>query len=113
MYIICNRAIPPDTFDPLQLLEERPLWTRTALQHRVKLKETFLRCLLSVLCYKFLSMPFKNLWVRLGYDPRSDPSSKQYQAIDYRVPQDLMGMVPESSRKGGYRGLDSGMSLDY
>ncbi|XP_064395754.1 general transcription factor 3C polypeptide 5-like isoform X2 [Halichondria panicea] len=90
------------------LLEERPLWTRTALQHRVKLKETFLRCLLSVLCYKFLSMPFKNLWVRLGYDPRSDPSSKQYQAIDYRVPQDLMGMVPESSRKGGYRGLDSG-----
>ena len=61
--------------------------------------------LLSVLCYKFLSMPYKNLWVRFGYDPRSDPVSKVYQAIDYRVPQDVLAMVPESRR--GHRGLAS------
>lgn len=88
------------------LFEERPVWSRTALQYHVKLPQTFLRRLLSVLCYKFLNIPYKNLWVKLGYDPRTDPSSKIYQAIDYRAPQDVLNMVPES-RRGGARGLDT------
>lgn len=92
----------------LQLFEERPLWSRTALQYRVKLTDTFLRCLLSVLCYKFLSMPFKHLWVKFGYDPRQDPSSKRYQSIDYRVPQDLMAMIPESRKQKPCRIQDTG-----
>lgn len=53
-------------------------------------------------------MPFKNLWVKFGYDPREDPSSKCYQSIDYRVPIDLMAMVPDTNRQKSLRGLDSG-----
>ncbi len=87
------------------------MWTRSALQYKVKLTDTFLRCLLSNLCYKFLSMPFKNLWIKLGYDPRKDPSSKCYQSIDYRVPQDLLVMVPDTGRQKAYRGLESGNAL--
>ena len=45
--------------------------------------------LLALVAYNVTSGPFKTLWVKLGYDPRQDPSSKRYQCFDFRVPRDV------------------------
>lgn len=29
--------------------------------------------------------PWKGLWIRRGYDPRTDPTSHKYQAVEYRL----------------------------
>ena len=45
--------------------------------------------LLVLVGYYFTSGPWKKLWVKFGYDPRSDPSSKKYQCLDFRLPKDV------------------------
>ncbi|KAH9642748.1 hypothetical protein HF086_010401 [Spodoptera exigua] len=29
--------------------------------------------------------PWRSMWVRYGYDPRKDPSSRKYQTLDFRL----------------------------
>jgi len=40
------------------------------------------------LCYKFRNGPWKNAWTRRGYDPRTDPSARQWQCIEYHLPSE-------------------------
>ena len=44
--------------------------------------------LLARLCYKFRNGPWKGALIRRGYDPRTDPSSRQYQVLEYTLPAD-------------------------
>ena len=48
------------------------------------LKDRF-KCLLPLVAYYFNTGPWRNMWVRLGYDPRADPAAWRYQIIDYRT----------------------------
>lgn len=57
--------------------------------------------LLALISYYFTSGPWKTLWVKLGYDPRSTPASKVYQCLDFRVPKDLIWMM--ESKKERYK----------
>lgn len=60
---------------------------------------------LPLIAYNFMSGPFKRLWIKLGYDPRSDPCSKIYQSLDIRVPKNAT--VIESHTHSRVGGVDS------
>jgi general transcription factor 3C polypeptide 5 (transcription factor C subunit 1) len=86
-----------------QLFEERPIWSRIGIQSRIKLHSVVIRSLLALVSYYFTSGPWKTLWVRLGYDPRSSPESKVYQCLDYRIPRDIAIVSTLESRKVKHR----------
>ena len=48
---------------------------------------------LAVVAYRFSGGPWRNLWIRYGFDPRLDPSSRIYQGIDFRVPTDKVALL--------------------
>lgn len=37
--------------------------------------------------YYFNTGPWRNLWVKFGYDPRTDSASWCYQTFDFRIRQ--------------------------
>ncbi|XP_022191449.2 general transcription factor 3C polypeptide 5 [Nilaparvata lugens] len=69
-----------------QCFERRPIWSKTALVYETKYRNDEIKYLLPSVAYHFVSGPFRVMWVRIGYDPRKDPSSRIYQTLDYRIP---------------------------
>lgn len=71
-----------------ELFMKRPVWLRSSLDEH--LPQTFTswkkKIAFSRTCYIFSDGPWRGCMCRLGYDPRSDPSSRMYQIIDYRDP---------------------------
>lgn len=66
--------------------QERPVWIRRAVLHGVsdELKKRFKR-VGPLVGYNFVgSSPFYQAWIRYGYDPRKDPSARQYQVLEVR-----------------------------
>ncbi|OQR82812.1 hypothetical protein ACHHYP_15478 [Achlya hypogyna] len=71
--------------------EERPIWQRhtlfensSAAERRVALR------FLPFMCYIFLNGPWRGMWVRMGYDPRTTPSSAPYQMLEIRGNRELV-----------------------
>ncbi|KAK7083684.1 General transcription factor 3C polypeptide 5, partial [Halocaridina rubra] len=67
--------------------DKRPIWSKNALKIRLDYNKDKLKYLLPILSYYFHTGPWRNLWVRLGYDPRKDPTAWIYQTFDYRIRQ--------------------------
>lgn len=44
-----------------------------------------LKFIIPTLAYYFTTGPWRNFWVRFGFDPRKDRSAAKYQSLDYRV----------------------------
>merc|ERR1719228_2999048 len=44
-----------------------------------------LKLILPVVAFYFTTGPWRNQWVKFGYDPRQDPSGGLRQTLDYRV----------------------------
>ena len=63
----------------------QPIWTKTGLSGETGQSLDRLKYLLPTVAYYFTSGPWRNQWVRFGYDPRKDPESSIYQTLDYRV----------------------------
>lgn len=40
----------------------------------------------------FCDGPFRKVYLRHGYDPRNDPSSRKYQVLEYRMSPRLVSM---------------------
>ena len=70
-----------------QLFEERPVWSRLALNHNYTGKLDKLKYLLPMFAFYYLNGPWRCMWVKFGYDPRSHPEAKAYQVVDYRARQ--------------------------
>eukprot|EP01125_Pyxidicula_operculata_P011073 TRINITY_DN3616_c0_g3_i1.p1 TRINITY_DN3616_c0_g3~~TRINITY_DN3616_c0_g3_i1.p1 ORF type:complete len:635 (+),score=194.89 TRINITY_DN3616_c0_g3_i1:166-2070(+) len=69
------------------LFQTRPIWSRQALEANIPYSSIkFLKALLPLVSYTFSDGPWRNCWVRLGYDPRKNPQSRLYQVIDFRIP---------------------------
>ncbi|CAI7988550.1 General transcription factor 3C polypeptide 5, partial [Geodia barretti] len=86
-----------------KLFEERPIWSRGWIQYRTKLPNVIVRSLLALVSYYFTNGPWKMLWVRLGYDPRSTPDSKRYQCLDYRLPREIAAVSTLEARRSKLR----------
>ncbi|GAA6047300.1 hypothetical protein JCM3770_001875 [Rhodotorula araucariae] len=72
----------------LELLETRPVWTRTALINQLTHEELKVtnadRSCWPMVAYTFGDGPFRDLIIRFGYDPRKDPTARFYQHISLR-----------------------------
>jgi len=65
--------------------DERPIWSKNALIAITRIAPDRLKFMLPALAYYFTTGPWRNQWIRFGYDPRSDPSAGKYQTLDYRI----------------------------
>ena len=87
-----------------ELFSERPVWSKHMLMHHAPpiLPKEEMTSLLSHFCYRFgdglLSKdardgamchagPWRKLWIKKGYDPRTDSQAKDVQTILYSIPQ--------------------------
>lgn len=84
------------------LFQQRPLWTRSALQVELNVQPVRFKLILPVVAYYVVNGPFRTAWVRLGFDPRKDPSTKIYQILDFRLKTSPCAMMlNEVSTKRG------------
>ncbi|EFX88540.1 hypothetical protein DAPPUDRAFT_310750 [Daphnia pulex] len=100
---LCNltvRFIMPDDLalikriDFKKMFEERPVWTKAALTYQVAgVDKNSLRFILASVAYYFTTGPWRNAWVRIGYDPRKDPEARIYQILDFRISQNYRNKV--------------------
>lgn len=66
-------------------MEKQPIWLRSALGYETKIPKQKLKVILPSLAYYFTTGPWRLMWVRYGYDPRKDFSSRYFQTLDYRI----------------------------
>ncbi|KAI8853189.1 RNA polymerase III transcription factor IIIC subunit-domain-containing protein [Chytridium lagenaria] len=65
-----------------QLFAERPVWTRLALCNNLPRADVDnFRKLIPFVAYAMMWGPWKDSWIRYGYDPRSDRDARLYQVI--------------------------------
>lgn len=83
------------------LFQERPMWTRSALMLELGIQPVRFKLILPIVAYYVVNGPFRTAWVRLGFDPRKDPSTKIYQVLDFRLKQSPSGMHDEVATKRG------------
>ena len=65
--------------------DECPVWSKNALQSVTRVPPSQLKFVLPTLAYYFTTGPWRNQWVRFGYDPRKDRGAARFQTLDYRV----------------------------
>ncbi len=68
-----------------QCFRECPLWSKSALQSLTQVPPSQLKFILPTVAYYFTNGPWRNQWVKFGYDPRKSKDSAMYQTLDYRV----------------------------
>jgi len=74
-----------------KIFQERPVWNRSSLvEHIGPELIPGLKRVLPVVAYIFCTGPWRNQWVRYGYDPRKEPEARMYQTMDFRIPVDLV-----------------------
>ncbi|KAJ1922266.1 tau 95 subunit of transcription factor TFIIIC [Mycoemilia scoparia] len=71
-----------------KLFEQRPIWTRAAidLQMPDKIVKTYqlMKRLLPMVAYWMSNGPWRDCWIRYGYDPRVTKEAREYQVVDIR-----------------------------
>ncbi|KAK2155681.1 hypothetical protein LSH36_233g01012 [Paralvinella palmiformis] len=65
--------------------KERPIWTRMALAMNMDYTAQYLKTILPAVAYYMLTGPWRRVWIRFGYDPRTEPGAKIYQVVDFRI----------------------------
>ncbi|KAM7454370.1 hypothetical protein BLSTO_04872 [Blastocystis sp. subtype 1] len=79
--------------DAVKLLTERqPIWDKRYLILEVmkicsapfEVVKNSVAMVVPYVCYTMTDGPFRNVWIRLGYNPSLDPSSWKYQYIEFR-----------------------------
>ncbi|CAL9059482.1 unnamed protein product [Musa banksii] len=80
-----------------KLFDEKPIWPRWSFHERLlddgqQVSENQLKRLLFRAGYYFSTGPYGRFWVRKGYDPRTDPESRIFQKVDFRVPPQLRNL---------------------
>ncbi|GFS15985.1 general transcription factor 3C polypeptide 5 [Elysia marginata] len=91
-----------------KLFEERPLWSRAGVEVNIEPRyRQYIKFLLPMVAFYFTNGAWKNLWCKLGHDPRKIPASKVYQTVDFRIRNMLNRSSFEGKReqymKGAFR----------
>ncbi|KAG8953739.1 tau 95 subunit of transcription factor TFIIIC [Tulasnella sp. 424] len=87
-----NSLIPTVSMDLLRRVREqfdiRPIWARVALLNQFSLtdrREIFhSKMIIPLVSYAFNDGPFRDMYIRFGYDPRKDPDARLYQRVTFR-----------------------------
>ena len=65
--------------------EERPVWSKNALSAITNIPADRLKLILPVVAFYFTTGPWRNQWVKFGFDPRLESEAAPHQTLDYRV----------------------------
>ncbi|XP_064649634.1 general transcription factor 3C polypeptide 5-like [Lineus longissimus] len=81
-----------DKVDELRkMFEIRPIWSKNAIRSNIDCMPTKLKFYLPFVAYYYLTGPWRAMWVRYGYDPKTDKTAKRLQTIDFRIRQRVHG----------------------
>ncbi len=72
-----------------RLFDDRPIWQRVSLEAALGSGEVpgwRLATVIRQVAYLFVDGPWRNCYIRFGYDPRTDPAARPLQTIDFRDP---------------------------
>lgn len=75
-----------------KLFEKRPIWTRRAMLNSLEsnlASFNIVRFCIAHVAYAARSGPWRDTYIRLGVDPRTDPKYRKYQAI-------MLQLIPKS-----------------
>ena len=61
------------------------MWLKAELLHKSEVPGKYLKLVLPVVAYYFSSGPWRNQWIKYGYDPRKDQEAAKFQTLDYRL----------------------------
>ena len=67
------------------MFDRQPVWSKTALICSTGISKERVKFILPAMAFYFSTGPWRNQWVRLGYDPRKEPGAAMFQTLDYRV----------------------------
>ena len=78
--------VPEEAIENMRkLFEKQPIWTRLALSNNYPTEHTkYFKRILFALAYTTASGPFRDCWIRYGYDPRQDKDARLLQILDVR-----------------------------
>lgn len=92
-------------------MQERPVWTRRSIINRLvdleydpahpekrippNLSQQIVKNAIQFAGYQFKGGPWRDALVRYGYDPRTDPSSRKYQCLIFRLRRLEVGQMGE------------------
>ncbi|CAG8510837.1 483_t:CDS:10 [Ambispora gerdemannii] len=76
------QKLPHESRD--QLFENRPIWTKLALQSNLTVDKKMIKKLLPLYAYWMVNGPWRDCWIRYGYDPRKDKDARFLQLLDIR-----------------------------
>ena len=65
--------------------QEQPVWLKAELAHKLQTINKHLKFILPLVAYYFSSGPWRNQWIRFGYDPRKEHEAAEFQTLDYRL----------------------------
>ena len=65
--------------------QEQPVWLKAELAHKLRTINKHLKFILPLVAYYFSSGPWRNQWIRFGYDPRKEHEAAEFQTLDYRL----------------------------
>ncbi|KAI5744122.1 hypothetical protein M8J77_025875 [Diaphorina citri] len=84
-YIESKLITQSDVDALVKAFEIRPVVSRMMLcaMSNVSVKKT--RLILPLIAYYFSTGPYRVMWIKMGYDPRTDKSSGIYQVLNFRV----------------------------
>lgn len=115
-------VLPPETLGPMVqelikeaqiLLEQRPIYTRRALQNTLrdlwdKVGDNSAKHIYQYVGYIFQSGPWRDAVIRFGVDPRKDPHYRIYQCLMFmleKVPQDSRAKFQRKNAEKARRSL--------
>lgn len=81
-----------------KLFKERPIWTLASLRAHMRVPPKRLNYILAGVAFYYSTGPWRNCFVRLGFDPKKNFESRNYQMLDYRVRQGA-GFKEEVSKR--------------
>lgn len=73
--------------------EKQKVWSKAALCHELNCSTVDIKYILPLVAFHYINGPFRTMWVKYGYNPHEDSSSKILQTLDFRFknPQDKTG----------------------
>ncbi|CAG8544001.1 680_t:CDS:10, partial [Ambispora leptoticha] len=79
------QKLPHESRDQVKkLFESRPIWTKLALQSNLIVDKKMIKKLLPLYAYWMVNGPWRDCWIRYGYDPRKDKNARFLQLLDIR-----------------------------
>ncbi|KAJ3091218.1 tau 95 subunit of transcription factor TFIIIC [Quaeritorhiza haematococci] len=104
--------VPQASLDRIKaLFEKRPVWTRAAVKNNLEPEDRkHLKALLPLVSYVVTNGPWRDCWIRYGYDPRKDVEARFYQIIYVRNVKDRRAQT-QAWRAKRLRGIGDSSDL--